>query len=154
MSQAWDKIATPTHTLHTAHPVRCVDWRPNHPTELVVVPFNILTSAAPDPTRPEQIPDESDSSLEVWDVRRHHVAKYALPGSDGNAVAAIWDDADTLVACYEGGGLVQRDLNSRIVPKTLPLEHIQRQVTAWSAKGELAYALDKFRPGEIPFDDM
>jgi len=155
MGQAWDKSASATHILHTAHPARYIDWRPNHPTELVVVPFDILVAAAvQDPTRPEPIPDESDCSLEVWDVRRHHIAKWALPGLEGNAVAALWDDADTLVACYQNGGLIQRDLNSKILPKTNPLDTIPRQVAAWSAKGELAYALDKFKHGEIPFDDV
>jgi hypothetical protein len=120
----------------------------------VVVPFDSLGTAAPDPTRPEVIPDASDRSLEVWDVRRHYVAKYAISGLEGNAVGAIWDDSDTLIACYENGGLVQRDLTSKVTPKLYPLESIPRQLAAWSAKGELAYALDRFRLGEIPFDDV
>lgn len=98
--------------------------------------------------------DDIDSSLEVWDVRRHYVAKYALPGYDGNAVAAIWDDDNSIVACYQNGGLVQIDLESRVSPRTIPLETIPRQVVAWSVKNELAYAIDRFKLGEVPFDDV
>lgn len=155
MGQTWDKGAAAAHVLHTAHQVRCVDWHPTHPTELVVVPFDHVTAPAGDPTRPaETTLDESDSALEVWDVRRHYVAKYALPGIEGNAVSAIWDDNDALVACYQNGSLAQIDLNSKTAPKTYPLESIPRQMSACSVKGELAYALDRFKLGEIPFDDM
>ncbi|WOO82174.1 putative WD repeat-containing protein [Vanrija pseudolonga] len=163
MSHSWEKGATPTHALHTAYQIRCVDWRPQHPTELVVVPFNqpLASASAESPSisttpTPMSIPlsDDIDSSLEVWDVRRHYVAKYALPGYDGNAVAAIWDDDNSIVACYQNGGLVQIDLESRVSPRTIPLETIPRQVVAWSVKNELAYAIDRFKLGEVPFDDV
>ncbi|KLT45836.1 WD40 repeat-like protein [Cutaneotrichosporon oleaginosum] len=158
MSQPWEKGATATHVLHTTYATRRVDWRPSHATELVVVPWDQLTAtASPDSNRPEApppLPLESEQSLEVWDVRRHYIAKYALPGHDSMAIAASWDDEDTVVACYQNGGLVQIDLHSRVAPKTLPLETIPRQVVAFSSKGEVAYAIDRFKLGEIPFDDV
>ncbi|BEI90469.1 uncharacterized protein CcaverHIS019_0305390 [Cutaneotrichosporon cavernicola] len=158
MSQSWDKGATATHILHTTYAVRGVDWRPSHSTELVVVPWDQLAAtASPDSNRPEaspSLPLESEQSLEVWDVRRHYIAKYALPGHDSTAIAASWVDEDSVVACYQNGGLIQIDLNSRAAPKTIPLETIPRQVVAFSCKGEVAYAVDRFKPGEIPFDDV
>ncbi|GMK56594.1 hypothetical protein CspeluHIS016_0304340 [Cutaneotrichosporon spelunceum] len=158
MSKPWDKGATATHILHTAYAIRGVDWRPSHPTEVVVVPWDQLTAtASPDSNRleaPPSLPLESEQSLEVWDVRRHYIAKYTLPGHDSTAIAASWVDDDTVVACYQNGGLVQIDLHSRVAPKAIPLETIPRQFVTFSCKGEVAYAVDRFKLGEIPFDDV
>ncbi|WVF68409.1 hypothetical protein IAT40_003174 [Kwoniella sp. CBS 6097] len=169
MGQSWEKPPTPIHTLHTSHPVRRIAWRPNHPTELIVVPLiqplslsdpglspNLATAslAAPDPT-PSTL--EEDAHLEVWHVRRHHVAKYAIPTQDGVAVDACWANGDdNLVACFQNGGFAQMEVKGKLgvggLP--LPLDQIPRQVISWSPKGEFVYALDRFRLGEIPFDDV
>lgn len=142
MSQSWDRNPTPQHSLHTSTPVRRISWRPNHPTELAVVPH---------------LPDNdegADSIIEVWDVRRHNIAKYAISSGSadgGAAVDATWGEDDMgVVTAFSSGVLAQIDLRVR----TLPLESIKRQVIAWSPRGEMAYGLDKFVHGEIPFDDL
>lgn len=148
MSQPWDRNPSPHHTLHTALPVRRIAWRPNHSTELAVVsvPQSLVSDAD----------DEGDSVVEVWDVRRHHIAKYALPiggsgSDDGAAVDAAWGEDDMgVVAAFSSGVLAQVDMRGR----TLPLDAIKRQVVASSPRGEVAYGVDKFKSGEIPFDDL
>ncbi|KAK8849751.1 hypothetical protein IAR55_005086 [Kwoniella newhampshirensis] len=170
MSRQWDKSPTPVHTLHTAHPVRRIAWRPNHPTELVVVPLTQppSSSGSMDPSSPNPNNAKSDSDptcshtdeeahLEVWHVRRHYIAKYALQSQDGMAVDIAWADGDkSLVACFQGGGFAQMDIKGKIANSSLalPLELVPRQVVSWSPRGELVYALDRFRPGELPFDDL
>lgn len=157
MSESWDRPPIPVHSLHTAYPLRRVAWRPDHDTELAIVPLNqplatssIDPSIASTPQGPDSHPFDSDVHLEIWDVRRHYIAKYALPTQDGSAVDVAWSDDSSLVACFRDGGFAQLDEKHRFVP----LDTIPRQVMAWSTKGELAYALDRFTPGEVPFDDL
>lgn len=163
MSKSWDKGAAPAHILHISNQARGIDWRPNHPTELIVTPFDPLVATAgavgltdlgPTGTSNPVTQELPDTCLEVWDVRRHHLAKYILPGAESTAVSAVWNDSDTVMACYQNGGLMHIDLQSRVAPKSMPIETIPRQLVAWSAHGEVAYAIDRFKPGEIPFDDI
>ena len=156
MSQSWDRPPTPVHSLHTAHPLRRIAWRPGHETELVVVPLDQpLSSSSIDPTvaSVDQGLDvhhlDDDAHLEVWDVRRHYIAKYALPTQDGSAVSVAWAGNAALVTCFRDGVFAQLDLTHR----NTPLAQIPRQLMAWSAKGEMAHALDRPKPEEIPFDD-
>jgi hypothetical protein len=156
MSVNWEKTPTPTHTLHTAYPLRKVAWRPERETELAIVPLNQPISSSTDPsissiTAGIEATADEDAHLEIWDVRRHYIAKYALPTSDGTAVDIAWgEDRDSLVACFQSGVMAQMDVRTRV----LPLEDVPRQLMAWSAGGEMAYALDRFKAGEIPFDDL
>ncbi|WWC65935.1 uncharacterized protein I303_108557 [Kwoniella dejecticola CBS 10117] len=169
MNQQWDKPPSPVHSLHTSHPVRKISWRPDHPTELVVVPL-IQTLTAADPTlaanagsatpASDSIPHEhqdEDAHLEIWHVRRHYIAKYSIPSQDGVAVDVTWSNGDNnLVACFQNGGFAQMDVKGKsgVSSLPLPLDQVPRQLIGWSPRGELAYALDKFRLGEIPFDDV
>ncbi|ORX37616.1 WD40-repeat-containing domain protein [Kockovaella imperatae] len=153
MSQSWERPPTPTHTLHIAQPVRRIVWRPNHPTDLVVIP-NASPLSAIDPTI-ASIPQGLESyqtienNIEIWDVRRHYVPKYAVPiVSDGTPIDLDWWDDDRLVGAFPGS-FTEIDIRERL----LPLENLPRQIMAWSPRGELVYALDKFQLGEIPFDD-
>ncbi|WVQ84512.1 hypothetical protein IAT38_006666 [Cryptococcus sp. DSM 104549] len=170
MNQSWDRTPTPIHTLHTAHPIRRVAWRPNHPTELLVVPLTQPQSSSNsiDASVPSSTPKLSSSTdlsaaggddaahLEVWHVRRHYVAKYAVPSQDGVATDVSWKSDGELVVAFQNGGFAQLDVKNSLgsgkVP--LPLDGIPRQVVAWSSRGELVYALDRFKSGEIPFDDL
>lgn len=148
MTQSWDKPPTPLHTLHTAYPLRRVSWRPSKATELAIVPLTQPLGSTPDSDEPSA---DDDAHIEIWDVRRHYIAKYALSTSDGTAVDVAWgDNASTLVTAFQNGVMAQLDMRDR----SLPLEAIPRQLVAWNAHGELAYGLDRFRPGEIPFDDL
>jgi hypothetical protein len=158
MSQSWDRVPTSLHTLHTAYPLRRVAWRPDHSTELAVVPMSLSQTAnLVDPgiasvsqgLGQESVALDEDSHVEIWDVRRHHIAKYALPTVDGTAVEAAWSGPDTLVTAYQNGMFAQLDTRH----KTIPLDTIPRQIVSWSARGELAYGIDRFKQGEIPFDD-
>ncbi|OXG16009.1 vacuolar protein [Cryptococcus neoformans Tu259-1] len=192
MNQSWEKAPTAIHSLHTAHPVRRIAWRPDHPTELLVVPLTqplsssnsldpALPASPPPPpppppallsassstdnklnmfttttTRDEPTMDDDSARLEIWHVRRHYIAKYAIPSQDGVAVDASWRGSSGLVVTFQNGGFAQLDiprkLNSGLIP--LPLDQIPRQIAGWSAKGDLYFAIDKFRAGEIPFDDL
>ena len=55
-----------------------------------------------------------------------------------------------LVTAFSAGLVAQLDMRSRV----LPLESLPRQTVAWSMRGEIAYAVDRFKTGEIPFDDL
>jgi len=160
MVQSWDKPTLPTHTLHTANPLKKVQWRPGHDTEIAIVPaFQNTSSAAVDAKTVSasqssvEDPDEVDQEphIEIWDVRRHYVAKYALASNDGAAIALEWSDENTIVTAYQNGTFGQMDIKQNC---KLPLERIPRNVMAWNARGELAYAIDRFKSGEVPFDDL
>lgn len=151
MAQQWDRNPAPLHTLHTALPPRRVAWRPDQPTELAVVPLQQALIGENDA--------DAESTIEVWDVRRHHIAKYALPAGkisasgsgESTPVDAVWgEDSMGLVTAFSAGVIAQLDMRSR----TLPLEGLPRQTVAWSIRGEVAYAVDRFKSGEIPFDDL
>ena len=151
MSQAWDRQPPPAHILRTPQPIRRVAWRPGHDTELVVIPNPGISSIDPSHNSLSQGLQNykaPEDFLEVWDVRRHHVAKYSLPIVDGTPMGADWWDRDTLMTAFRGA-FAHVDVKQRL----LPIEMIPRQVMAWNARGEMAYALDKFKSGEIPFDD-
>ncbi|KIR41404.1 hypothetical protein I307_03952, partial [Cryptococcus deuterogattii 99/473] len=102
--------------------------------------------------------DNDSAHLEIWHVRRHYIAKYSIPSQDGVAVDASWRGhaGSGLVVTFQNGGFAQLDiprkLNSGLIP--LPLDQIPRQIAGWSAKGDLYFAIDKFKPGEVPFDDL
>ncbi|OCF77880.1 hypothetical protein I204_01883 [Kwoniella mangroviensis CBS 8886] len=171
MGQQWDKPPGPVHSLHTAYPVRRVAWRPDHPTELVVVPLiQPVTSAdptlSPNPSSVTLSSDgdsashaglDEDAHLEIWHVRRHYIAKYAIPTQDGGAVDIAWANGDdNLVACFQNGGFAQMELRgpSGVGSLPLPLDQVPRQLVGWSPRGEMVYAVDRFKLGEIPFDDV
>lgn len=56
----------------------------------------------------------------------------------------------SLVTAFQSGVVAQLDLRDR----SLPLESVPRQVVTWSPQGEVVYGLDRFKAGEIPFDDL
>lgn len=161
MSNQWDRPPLPVHTLHTGFPLRRVAWRPGHDTELAIVPLAPQSSSSSPMdgatgTKPSRAENEShsiddDAHIEIWDVRRHYIAKYAMASGEGTAIAIEWSDEDTFVSAFQNGGFVQIGIKSQ---KALPLDNIPRQVMAWNSRGELAYALDQFKLGEIPFDDV
>lgn len=150
----------PTHTLHTLHGIRRTAWRPDHPTELAVVSVsegavggstiqntNITGGAISDV--------DEESRLEIWDVRRGHVAKYLLasaarPGEVGVIQDISWADDGALQACYSNGCFVQHDLRRH----WRPLDDIPRQPGSWNVDNEFSFGLDRFIKGEIPFDDL
>lgn len=99
-----------------------------------------------------------ESRLELWDVRRGNVAKYLLgrhgrmkQDLTGSTVDIDWNmDGQAVRSCYAGGAFVQDDIRNHHVL----LDHVPKQSIAWSARGGSACAMDRFTPGEIPFDDL
>jgi hypothetical protein len=149
MSQLWDKPPIPIHTLHTSYPVRKVSWRPSKPTELAIISMSQPSDSSTS-TSGEGIGND-DAQIEIWDVRRHYIPKYALPTVDGTAVDIAWgEDDSSLVTAFQNGIMAQLDTRER----TLPLESIPRQLVGWSPDGEICYGMDRFKAGEIPFDDL
>jgi hypothetical protein len=160
MSLQWDKPASPVHVLHTAYPLQSIQWRPGHDTELAIIPSSQPTpSASVDPSLgsapqglgsgQQQVDDEAH--LEVWDVRRHYVAKYAIGTTDGAAASLHWADDDTIVTAFRNGTFSQMDIRPS---RTIPLDSVPRNITAWNKRGEMAFAMDRFKLGEMPFDDL
>lgn len=98
-----------------------------------------------------------ESRLEVWDVRRGHLSKFLLgkaprhtEAGGGTVTEISWADGGSLQATYSNGAFVQHDIRQHF----RPLDHLPKQVVAWSSRGETTVALDRFTKGEIPFDDM
>ncbi|WVN90903.1 uncharacterized protein L203_106148 [Cryptococcus depauperatus CBS 7841] len=127
----------------------------------IPVSLNSKTAAInADTTRePNTLTTKDDSGkLEIWHVRRHYIAKYSIPSPDGVAVDASWrkDSSAALVVAYRSGGFAQLDVSRELADKQipLPLDQVPRQVSRWNAKGNLAFAVDRFRLGELPFDDI
>jgi hypothetical protein len=97
--QIWDmsspnlQASRPIHVLNPSRPVARAAWRPGeHPTELAIIP---LASSAVSATEsdPDIILDGVGlatggwtnwvDEIELWDVRREYVAKYAFKSGEG-----------------------------------------------------------------------
>lgn len=164
MSNNWERPPTPLHVLHTPYPLRRVAWRPNHDTELAIVPLTNSLSASMTSLDPSisSIPqglgshpttNDTDAHIEIWDVRRHHISKYTVPTQEGPSVGLNFVDQNTFVAAFQNGTFAQVDLDQREMEKRLPLDTIPRQVMCWNIRGDMVFGLDRFKSGEIPFDD-
>lgn len=94
---------------------------------------------------------DDNAHIEVWDVRRHYVAKYAIKSIDGSAIGLDWADENCIVTAHQNGTFAQTELSRAT---SYPLEQIPRNIMAWNVRGEMAYAVDRFKSGEIPFDDL
>ncbi|KAF8334603.1 uncharacterized protein EI90DRAFT_3288120 [Cantharellus anzutake] len=161
--------STPVHTLHAPHPIKKVKWRPNNPTEIAVVPrtvgisplgiipsdpnlpgkeaANIAARFAPG-TRADYV--EDPDRVEVWDVRRQHISKYVLLGSEGACAAVLWTDSDSLCAVYQNGAFTRHDVQHSYTP----IDRVPRHSMAWDAMGGMSFITGKRDIGEIPFDDV
>lgn len=160
MSASWDRPPAPVHSLHTAYPLKRVQWRPGHETELAIVPLSHPSSnTSVDPTSSsalqgadsQQFSGDDNAHLEIWDVRRHYIAKYAIASSDGSAIGLEWADNDSIVTAHQNGTFAKTGISQSCA---YPLEHIPRNTVAWNVRGEMAYTVDRFKSGEIPFDDL
>ena len=172
--QIWDMTPSdgpivPVHLIQTPYPVRKIAWRPGHQTELAV----LSSPDTPVTKRPQSMTDAvsaigeteeteegtvlEESRLEIWDVRRGHLSKYLLgkaprhtEAGGGTVTEISWADGGSLQSTYSNGAFVQHDIRQHF----RPLDHLPKQVVAWSPRGESTVALDRFSKGEIPFDDV
>ncbi|KAF8581844.1 hypothetical protein K439DRAFT_1392321, partial [Ramaria rubella] len=121
-------------TLHTSFPVRSVQWRPGYDCEVAVVSNN-----------------ESESeTVEIWDVRRGWIGKWALEGAEGGITDIAFSDSHKLWAQHANGTFAQHDLREA----TRPLDAIPRVALSFAACGALAFVANKQPAVEIPFDDV
>lgn len=86
-------VRTATYTIATQFPVRRVRWRPGYECELAIASnaeFGIGSMSEisdPDPEKPEVAPTnmkrrtDIGDAVEIWDVRRGHIAKWQVGGS-------------------------------------------------------------------------
>ena len=61
-----------------------------------------------------------------------------------------WNDHGSLWAAYKNGLVAQHDvrLHSR------PIDDVPVSTVCWDPSGHLAFALDQWKDGEMPFDDV
>ncbi|ETW85124.1 hypothetical protein HETIRDRAFT_424556 [Heterobasidion irregulare TC 32-1] len=181
MVKAWDMTTpgnlshisyVPAYTLSVSFPVRRVLWRPGYECEVAVVSnwesgigSNQDLSAsgsengavaegendvvAPVPTR---VGGDTGDAVEIWDVRRGYIAKWAVGGSavEGGVTDIAFADSHALWAQHSSGTFSQLDLRH----STRPLDLIPRVAVTWDATGTLAFVSDKRLRWEVPYDDI
>ncbi|KII91642.1 hypothetical protein PLICRDRAFT_515536 [Plicaturopsis crispa FD-325 SS-3] len=146
----------PTYILHPSFPIRRVLWRPSYETELAIVSnAEFGTGSNPDLAATESGKDGKPGSgdrIEIWDVRREWVAKWAVSesASGGGVTDLAWGDSHALWAQHSSGCFSQLDLRNSVKP----LDSIPRAAAAWEASGSLAFVADKTPQWEVPFDDL
>ncbi|KAA1475838.1 hypothetical protein DENSPDRAFT_449486 [Dentipellis sp. KUC8613] len=168
---------TPTYTLSTAFPVRRVLWRPSYECELAVVSNAEFGSNSnqdifggsqdgsdnaiieqPKKTEGEEanaqtkVANDAGDAVEIWDVRRGYIAKWAVGGSavEGGVTDIEFGDSHALWAQHTSGMFSQLDLRY----STRPLDAIPRVSATWEASGSFTFVTDRKPRWEIPFDDM
>lgn len=75
------------HTLHTPYPVGRIAIRPEHDTELVVLPFHggAAATTAPIYEVDDSTPEFDRFAPQIWDVRKGWIAKWGMSGILGPA---------------------------------------------------------------------
>ncbi|KAL1747561.1 hypothetical protein HDZ31DRAFT_80400 [Schizophyllum fasciatum] len=124
------------YTLRPARAPRRAIWRPDAECELALMPAE---------------PAETDT-VDLWDVRRGWLAKWAVPGTalDGGVAGIAFGGTDALWAQHTSGAFVQYDLREC----TRPLDAIPRVAAAWEPAGSLALVADHPDRWEVPYDDV
>lgn len=97
--------AKPVHTLHPTHACFRPLWRPDHSTELALIPMGPFSNSITEPealsmpavTTPptpssenETVPpvfDNWSNDIEIWDVRREYLPKYVLKSGEGSPLS-------------------------------------------------------------------
>ncbi|KAN0107163.1 hypothetical protein V8E52_010470, partial [Russula decolorans] len=159
---------TPTYTIATQFPVRRVRWRPGYECELAVTSnaesgtgsmSDIADSGTivdVDMEKPEVAPVKGRADIgdavEIWDVRRGHIAKWRVGGSsiEGGVTDIEFRDSHALWAQHTSGTFAQLDLRNSY----RPLDAVPRLAASWAVSDSLAFVADKKIPWEIPYDDI
>ncbi|KAI0003209.1 hypothetical protein BJV74DRAFT_812265 [Russula compacta] len=157
-------VRTATYTIATQFPVRRVRWRPGYECELAVASnaeFGIGSMSEvsdPDPEKPEEAPTnvkrrtDIGDAVEIWDVRRGHIAKWQVGGSaiEGGVTDIEFRDSHALWAQHSSGTFAQLDLRNSY----RPLDAVPRLAVSWAASHSLTFVADKKTPWEVPYDDI
>jgi hypothetical protein len=193
--QVWDASLAhiphkPTYTLHPSFPVRRVLWRPEYECELAIVSnheYGANSGAAGDVSadlldvgvRGEGgLARGRGDAVEIWDVRRGWIAKWAVGGSameggvagefvilpfphmvlflnregvlTGDIIDIAFADPHTIWAQHSSGTFSQLDLRHSFKP----IDAIPRTSVTWEAGGSLAFLSGRQNRWEVPFDDV
>ncbi|OCH91390.1 WD40 repeat-like protein [Obba rivulosa] len=94
----------------------------------------------------------SSDPIEIWDVRRGYIAKWMLDRSavDGGVTDLEFGDSHVIWAQHHSGSFSQLDMRDA----SRPLDAIPRSALSWDATGCLAFAADRPKRWEIPYDDI
>jgi WD40 repeat protein len=186
--QIWDmsspnlQASRPVHVLNPSRPVARAAWRlGEHPTELAIIPLASSAVSASE-SDPDIILDGVGlatggwtswvDEIELWDVRREHVAKYAFKSGEG----APSGDVACLLSCLSqahsrgrlsglvfptasciwtthksSGTFVQHAIE---LDGKRPLDYLPRCAVGWSAEGRVAFAAARRCGDEVPFDEQ
>ncbi|KAF8638431.1 hypothetical protein AX17_002213 [Amanita inopinata Kibby_2008] len=94
----------------------------------------------------------SDSSIEIWDVRRGWIAKWSVrsSGAEGSLTDVVFADSDAMWAQHSSGAFSQFDLRDAIKP----IYSIPRVALTWDARGSIVFVSDRKFKHEVPYDDI
>ncbi|KIM74206.1 hypothetical protein PILCRDRAFT_711720 [Piloderma croceum F 1598] len=94
----------------------------------------------------------SGDAVEIWDVRRGWIAKWAVGGSaiEGGVADIAFADSHTIWAQHPSGTFSQLDIRQ----SSRPIDAIPRTCVSWEAGGGLAFVSGRKSPWEVPFDDV
>ncbi|KAI9508833.1 hypothetical protein F5148DRAFT_1192288 [Russula earlei] len=158
----------PAYTLATRFSVRRVRWRPGYECELAVASnaeFGMgsmpeindsSTILDVDPEKPEVAPTKRridiGDAIEIWDVRRGHIAKWQVGGSaiEGGVTDFEFRDSHALWTQHTSGTFAQLDLRNSY----RALDAVPRLAASWAVSHSLAFVADKKVPWEVPYDDI
>ncbi|PVF95403.1 hypothetical protein CPB86DRAFT_592041 [Serendipita vermifera] len=154
-------LPKPLHTIHTPYPVGKIAWRPDLPTEIIVLPYHSSAShlaggkSAQKSASTFKQGNVGDGAIDryapqIWDVRKGWVAKWAVDAADGPATDLGVVDSDVIHLLYKSGSFIQHDL--RAVSR--PSDHMPRQALSWNARSSLFFVADVPRPFDPPYDDL
>ncbi|TFK63945.1 WD40 repeat-like protein [Pluteus cervinus] len=126
-------------------PVRSLSAIGRQPSETFQQATTISVDPASTPTT------GAGDAVEIWDVRRGWIAKWAIPGSsvEGGVTDVAFRDAHSLWAQHSSGTFSQVDLRETV----RPLDAIPRSAVSWDASGSLAFVADRAVRWETPYDD-
>ncbi|KIY43394.1 hypothetical protein FISHEDRAFT_52780 [Fistulina hepatica ATCC 64428] len=139
-----DSTNTPTNALGLdfGEPDKTDAWSPGP------------SSASPSVASPKNhVLDIGGDPVEIWDVRRQWVAKWAVPASaaEGGAADIVFGcDEHVIWTVHSSGLFAQLDLRDSL----RPLDSVPRVAVAWDPAGPLAFVADRPCEWEVPYDDM
>ncbi|CAL1708081.1 unnamed protein product [Somion occarium] len=95
---------------------------------------------------------EVGDPVEIWDVRRGHIAKWVVRGSavDGGVTDMVFGDPHSIWAQHFSGSFSQFDLRQMLKP----LDAVPRVAATWDVSGSLVFVADRPRRWEVPYDDI